>query len=171
MQLSFLLAGLPMLALVLLFRQMLPTVNVRLQLGALLAADTTTLAPTLANKMALIVAPFTPSENLVYGDLTYGSTNGLIPIDLATGAQEVALDPVSQAQVITLVPGTGPGFRWVTSGSFSGPISVYGTALIDNGGTLLLGVQALPTPIVVSAAGYAIDLDPQTMTFVLQPLD
>jgi len=149
---------------------MLPMQAVRLRLGALLAADTMSLAPVLANKLAVIVAPFTEAETLQYSDLTLASTNGLSPIALATGSQEVAIDPVSQAQILTLVPGAGTGFRWVTSGTFPPSITVYGFALIDNAGATLLGVVTLATPIVLSATGYQVEADPQMMTFVLQPL-
>jgi hypothetical protein len=158
------------LLLALCVRSILPMQAVRLQLGALLAADTTTLAPASANLVALIIAPFTPVETLVIGDLTLGSTNGLVPIACAAGAQEVAIDPVSQAQIITLIPGAAPGFRWVTSGSFSAPISVYGIALVTAGSAALLGVQQLPSPITFSEAGYQLNVDPAQMVFVLQPL-
>lgn len=150
---------------------MLPMEPVRLQLGVLLAADPTTLAPVaLANKVALVVNNFTSGENLVPGDLTLGSTNGLGPIDCAVGAQEIAIDAVSGDQQVTLIPGAAPGFRWVTSGGFAGPITIYGYALLDNAGATLLGVQKLATPITVQAAGFSIDLDPITFTFVTQPV-
>jgi hypothetical protein len=151
-------------------RAILPVQSVRLQLGALLAADTTTLAPASANLIATIVAPFTPSETLVIGDLTLGSTNGLVPIACAAGAQEVAIDPVSQAQIITMLAGAAPGFRWVTSGSFAGPITVYGFALVTAGSAALLGTQALAAPVTFTEAGYQLDVDPAQMVLVLQPI-
>lgn len=148
----------------------IPMIAVRLQLGTLLVADTTTLAPTLANNVTPIIAPFTPNENLTIAGLTLANANGLVPIACATGSQEVALDPVTQAQVITIKPGAGSGFRWVSSGTITSPITVYGFALTDNAGAVLLGVQALPTPVVINAAGYQIDVDPVKTTFVLQPM-
>jgi len=155
----------------LLARGLLPMIAVRQKLGTLLAADSGTLAPaTLANQIALIIAPFTPNENLTPGSLTLATTNGLAAILCATGAQEVALDAVTGAQVITLVPGAGSGFRWVSSGTFTSPITVYGVAVLDNAGANLWAVAALPSPVVFQAAGYALDLDPQTFTFVLQPM-
>jgi hypothetical protein len=149
---------------------MLPMQAVRTQLGALLAADVTTLAPVAANQAALIIAPFSPSEQLTVSSLTLGSTNGLAPKACATGSAEVAIDPTSQAQLITLVPGSGSGFRWVTSGSWTAPITVYGVALIDSTGAVLLAVEQFAQPITVSASGYQIDADPLQMVFVLQPL-
>jgi hypothetical protein len=150
---------------------MLPMLAVRLQLGNLLAADTTTLAPAInANEVALIVAPFTPGENLTIGSLTLGSTNGLTPIACAIGPQEVAIDAVSGNQQITVVVGGGHGWRWVSSGTFTSPITVYGFALVTNLAVDLLAVEALATPIVINAAGYSIDLDPILLTFVVQPV-
>lgn len=150
---------------------MLPMSAVRLQLGNLLAADATTLAPaTNANKIALVVAAFALSENLVAADLTLAAGNGLDPISGSTGSQEVALDPVTQEQLITLKPGATSGFRWVSSGSFTSPITVYGFALLDSTLADLLAAELLPTPIAIVAAGYQIDIDPVTMTFNLQPI-
>lgn len=150
---------------------MLPMIALRQALGTLLAADATYLAPaTNANKIALIGAPFTLSENLTVGALTLLSANGLGPILGAVGAQEVALDPVTQAQIITLVPGAGSGWRWVSSGTFTGPITVYGFALCDNALANLWAAASLPQPIVINAAGYQVDLDPVQITFVLAPM-
>lgn len=158
------------IGLVLLGRAILPMQTVRLQLGVLLAADPTTLGPVLANYVIPIIAPFTNNETLVLGDLTLGSANGLIPIICSTGSAEVAIDPVSQAQIITIKPGAGTGFRWVTSGGLSVPVTVYGYALTDNAQAVLLAAQSLPQPITFTADGYQLDVDPVQMTFVLQPL-
>jgi hypothetical protein len=151
-------------------RMLLPMIAVRLRLGTLLAADATTLAPaTDANLLQLIIAPFTLNENLVASGLTFGTTLGLAPIACATGAQGVAIDPVSQSQIITLIPGTGT-FRWVTSGSWTAGITVYGIALTDSTGANLLAAEQFQTPIALSAPGYQIDVDPAQMTFVLAPI-
>lgn len=149
---------------------MLPMKNVRLQLGTLLAADATTLAPaTNANKIALVTAPFALSENLTAGALTLGTSNGLTPIAGVTGAQSVGLDPLTQQQIIQILSPAG-GWKWLTSGSFSGAITVYGYALLDTTLANLIAAALLPTPINVDAAGYIIDIDPVEMVFVLQPV-
>jgi hypothetical protein len=149
---------------------MQPQKAVRLQLGALLAADPTTLGPVLANKVSLVTTPFSDGENFAIGDLTYAAAHGLDPILCATGASEVAVDPVSQQQIITLKPGAGSGFRWVTTGGLVGPVNIYGFALMDNAAAVLLGVQALANPIILNGDGYQIDADPLQMIFVLLPL-
>lgn len=149
---------------------MLPMLAVRLQLGNLLAADSTTLAPaTSPNKIALVVAPFALSENLTASALTLGSTNGLTPIAGVAGAQTVGLDPTTQQQKI-LIKSPAGGYQWVTSGSFSGAITVYGFALLDTTLATLLAAALLPTPINVDAAGYLIDIDPVELTFTLAPI-
>jgi hypothetical protein len=145
-------------------------IAVREQLGALLAADATTLAPGVnANKIALIGAPFTPRETLHATDLTLLSGNGLSPIQGVTGAQVVGLDPVTQQQVIVIKAPAG-GYQWVTSGGLAVTKSIYGYALLDSTLATLLAVQALATPITVSADGYLIDFDPVEMTIVLAPI-
>lgn len=150
---------------------MLPMRAVRLRLGTLLAADATTLAPASdANMVALVIAPFTNSETLVVGDLTLAADHGLAPIACATGAQEVALLPSSFAQIITMKPGATTGFRWVSSGSFPPPITIYGYALLDNALANVLAAQTLDAPVIISDAGQQIDLDPVTMQFVQSPL-
>lgn len=150
---------------------MLPMRAVRNRLGTLLAADATTLAPASdANVVAVITATFTLGDNLVVGDLTLATDHGLEPIACATGAQLVALDPQSGAQIITLKAGAVPGFRWVSSGVFPPTITVYGFALLNEALDTLLGVMELAEPIQITAAGQLLDGNDQTMTFVQQPL-
>jgi hypothetical protein len=150
---------------------MLPMRAVRLALGDLLAADAATLAPPVnKNAVALIVANFALTENLVATDLTLASTHGLAPLDVAAGAQAVALDPVDGAQVITLIPFVAGGFRWVSSGVFPPTIMVYGAALLDSTLATLLAAMVLPSPIAIADVGYQIDLDPLTMKMTLVPI-
>lgn len=156
-------------SLLLFVRWMLPMVAVRLKLGTLLAGDTSTLAPAIANKIALITAPFVLQETLVIGSLTLASGNGLDPLSGIAGAQGVAQDPVSGAQILTLLPPT-TGWRWVTSGTFTTGITIFGAALTDSTGATLLAVLQLAAPITVLEAGYQIELDPVQMTCVLQPV-
>jgi hypothetical protein len=150
---------------------MLPMVTLRLRLGVLLAADATTLAEaTLANKIALIGAPFALNENLRPSDLTLLIGNGLDPILCAVGPQETAIETITDEQVITLVPGAGSGFRWVTSGTFAAPVTVYGAALLSNDESTVLAAMSMPSPIALQSAGYQIDIDPQTIHFVTSPM-
>jgi len=149
---------------------MLPMVAVRKQVGELLAADATTLAPAAsANKVALIAAAFTPSENLVIGDLTLASFTGSAPIAGETGAQQSGTDPATQDQVITILAPAG-GYRFECTASPATPESIYGYCLTNNAGTVLLAVAMLPTPVVIATSGDFIDLGAVTLTVVQQPI-
>jgi hypothetical protein len=150
---------------------MLPMLSLRLALGTLLAADATNLAPAIsANKLALVTSPFAPSESLTIGALTLASGNGLDPIACAVGAQEVGLDVNTQQQIITIIPGATTGFRWLSSGSFTAPITVYGIALIDNGAANLWAVALLPNPVIFQAPGFQLDVDPVQIPIVQTPM-
>jgi hypothetical protein len=149
---------------------MLPMEAVRLQIGNLLAADTTTLAPVAANKIALIKAPFTLSETLVLAGLTLADFNGSTPIAGAAGAQLVGIDPATQDQVITIKDPAG-GYRWITGSLLNLPQTIYGFALIDNAGATLLGVELLPTPLALQAIGQFIDIGPVAMNIVQNPIN
>ena len=149
---------------------MIPTKAVRLQLGELLAADATTLAPAAdANKVALIVAPFTPVETLVLGDLTLASFTGSTPLAAGTGTQQAGIDPATGQQVVTILEPAG-GFRWECTASPAEPQIVYGFALTDNAGAVLLGVEALAEPVTISAAGEEINIGRVSMRIIDQPM-
>lgn len=148
---------------------MLPMEPVRLQLGVLLAADTTTLAPATANKIALIKAPFTPQESLVVADLTLADFGGSTPIAGAAGAQAVAIDPATGDQIITIKDPAG-GYRWVTTNLTNLPQTIYGYCLLDTTLATLLAVQTIPTPVGLTAVGQQVDLGTVAMTLVQQPI-
>lgn len=148
---------------------MLPMRDVRLQLGDLLAADTTTLAPASANKIVLIMAAFALNENLILGDLVLATFTGSTAIAGSTGAQLVGLDPVTGAQVIEIKAPVG-GYRWITGNAVNLPQTIYGFALVDNAAAVLLAAAALPQPITLQEAGQFISVDPVYMTLVSQPI-
>jgi hypothetical protein len=150
--------------------KMLPMSALRLSLGSSLAANATYLAPaSLPNAIALIIAPFTPNENLTLAALTLATFTGSTPIDGIAGAQEVSIDPVTLQQKITIKPPAG-GWRFACTAGSGLPQTIYGYALVDNAVAVLLGVQVLPTPITITASGQAIDLGVVEMDFVAQPI-
>lgn len=149
---------------------MLPMKDVRLQLGELLAADPTTLAPAgAANKIALIMAAFTPDEVLVVGDLTLATFDGSTPIAGATGTQQVGNDPATGQQIITNKEPLG-GWRWETTGLTNLPQTIYGWALLDTALAVLLGVELLPTPVALTEIGQEINIGTAKLTVVEQPM-
>lgn len=149
---------------------MLPMKTVRLQLGELLAADATTLAPAAnANEIALIAAPFTPGENLTIADLTFATFTGSAPKAGATGSQQAGIDPATQDQVITILAPAG-GYRFECTATPSSPESIFGYALTTHLGAVLLGVVLFPAPLSIAEAGDFIDLGAVNMTLVSSPI-
>lgn len=152
---------------------MLPVKSVRQQLGALLSADATTLAPAVnANEIALVVAPFTPNENLVIANLTLASGTtftGGGAINVPLGAQGVGNDPVTGDQIVTILAPAG-GWRWVCTAAPAGPVTVYGFCLATKTAAALLASQLLPTPIVIQNVNDQIDLGDIQIVFVIQPM-
>jgi predicted secreted protein len=149
---------------------MLPVKSIRISLGTLLAADATSLAPaTDPNEIALITAPFVPTENLVIGDLTFGSGNGLDPIVGVAGTQNVGVNPLTQEQVVTIKEPAG-GWRWQLTGAPSPAVTIYGIALTTTAGAALLGTQVLDNPVTMTNIGDEYNAGSVNLTFVLTPL-
>lgn len=150
---------------------LLPMVAVRKQIGSLLAADPTTLAPAgSANKIALIMAPFTLTEDLVVGDLTLATFATSTPIAGATGAQGVSLDPATGDQVITVLDPVG-GYRYVVTATTNLPQAIYGCALLDTTLANLLAVALFATPVNLTTVGQAIDLGPLVIDLLQNPFN
>jgi len=148
---------------------MLPTKAVRLQLGELLAADTTTLAPATANEIVLIKEPFVPTETLAIGDLVVADFDGSTPIAGETGAQQVANDPATGDQIITIKEPLG-GWRWETTGVTNLPQTIFGFALLDNTLADLYAVETLATPVTLTDAGQEINIGTAKFRVVAAPL-
>jgi hypothetical protein len=150
---------------------MLATKPVRLQIGELLAADPTTLAPVAnANKVVLIKSAFTPNELLTPADLTPADFDGSTAKLAAVGTQQAGLDPATGDQVITIVEPVG-SWRWETTGTTNLPQTIYGYGLYDNTLATLLGIALLPAPLTLQIVGQQINLGTVAMTVVAQPLN
>ena len=149
---------------------MVPVDSVRLQLGDLLAADATTLAPAMnPNKIALIAQPFTPAGNLTLAALTLATFTGSAPKAGAAGAQGVGVDPTTGEQVITILPPAG-GFIFKCTVAPGSPETIYGYALVDNAVTNLLATALLSQPVTIRNVNDQVDVDDATLRFVVQPL-
>ncbi len=148
---------------------MLPVKSIRLQLGVLLAADTTTLAPASANKIALINAPFVPTENLLLAGISLATFTGSAPKAGAAGTQGTGVNPATGDQVITNLAPVG-GWRFVCTVAPVSAETIYGFALVDNAAANLLGTQLLPSPVSIANIGDEIDLGAVTLTLVQQPI-
>jgi len=148
---------------------MTPIKAIRESLGALLAADTAWLATVTANKISLVMAAFTPSEDLVFADLTLATFDGSTALSAGTGEQQVGNDPLTNEQLVTIKEPAG-GWRWETSGVTNLPQTIYGFALSDNTLATLLATALLDTPITLTEAGQEINLGTVRFTVVLEPL-
>lgn len=149
---------------------MIASKAVRLEMGTLLAADATTLAPALsANKVVLIKTAFTPSENLVPGNYTEADFDGYAAKAGVTGTQESAIDPLTNQQVLTMTE-PAAGWRFQSTGITNLPQTIYGFALVDSTKATVLGSQLLPTPVPITNSGQEINLGTVKFTVNLQPL-
>jgi hypothetical protein len=149
---------------------MLPMKAVRLQLGELLAADATTLAPpALNNKIALVKAAFAVSEDLNAAALTLADFDGSTELSAGLGTQQVGNDPATGEQIITIKEPVG-GWRFETTGVTNLPQTIYGFALLDSTLATLIGAALLPAPIALTEIGQEINLGVVQMRFVTQPL-
>lgn len=137
---------------------LLPAINIREQLGKLLAADPTTLAPVaLANHIALVKAAFTPSETLLVADLTLADFTGSTPLSAGIGTQPEGLDPNTGEQIITIKAPAG-GWRWETTALANLPQTIFGIVLMDNADAVLLGTALFANPETLTIVNQAIDL-------------
>lgn len=133
--------------------------SLRAQMAFLLAADTTTLAQAADNNMiALIMAPFTPSETLTFASLTLATFDGSTPILVGLGTQPSAYDPLTDDVVISLKPPVG-GFRFETTGTTHLPQTIFGFALLNEALDALLAAELLPVPITLTGINQGIDLN------------
>ena len=148
---------------------MLPMKALRLALGELLAADVTLLAPVAANKIALVSAAFALTESIVIGGLTLATFTGSTPKAGAAGSQQAGVQSLTGQQVITILAPAG-GWRWECTATPGVPETIYGFALIDDAGAVVLAAAVLDTPVTIAAIGDFIDLGAVSMQFVIRPL-
>lgn len=149
---------------------MLPKKPVRLQLGELLAADATTLAPAaLENIVTLLAADFALDEDTLVGSLTAATFTGSTPLDCGLGTQNVGIDPATGEQQITLLSPVG-GWRWECTAAPGAPETIYGAMLTNSTGATLLALHKLATPIVVQAVADEVQLGTLKLTIASQPI-
>ena len=149
---------------------MLPMKALRLGLGEALAADTATLAPAVTpNKIALVIANFSLTENLAIGDLTYATFAGGSAKAGVAGDQQAGVKPLTGDQAITILAPAG-GWRWECTAAPTPIQVVYGFALANDAGDELLAAALLDTPIAIGDVGDFLDLGSVEITFVIQPM-
>ena len=148
---------------------MLPIRDIRVSIGELLAADVAFLAAVAANKVALIVAPFAQSEILVFADLTFATFTDSAPKAGVAGTQQSGIRPGVGDQVITILAPAG-GWRFECTVAPGVAETVFGFALLDNAGAVLLGTSILPSTVTIAAIGDFIDLGAVEMVINAAPI-
>lgn len=144
---------------------MVPTNLIIADVPALLAADTSTLAPASnPPSVTLVAGPFTPSPATIPGDLVAPTFDGYAAIACAVGAQLTGQDPFTLSYFTEMKIPTG-GWRWAVTGTTNLPQTIYGVALVNHGSTVVYGSAVFPTPIVLNAVGQVIEVPNLRFTF------
>lgn len=143
---------------------MTPSAALQLQIGTLLAGDTTTLASATALHVHTAKQPFTPSPALDVTTLVESDFGGYAPIDPATGVQLVYLDAVTGLITVEMKPPAG-GWHFLTTSSSNLPQNVYGWYLTDSTDAILYGSGLLAPPVGLTASGQGFDLPSMTFAF------
>jgi hypothetical protein len=149
---------------------MLPMLAARLDLGETWAADSVVFVPAAPTKLMLYQNDVAIDENLVLGDLTAADFDGYAAIASPNAAGQVAVDPVTGDQIVTVNEAAG-GWRWETTGLTNLPQTIFGFALTNAAGAVLLAIEALPVPVTLTASGQEINIGTAKFTVVLQPMN
>jgi len=137
---------------------MLATRFLRNQALALLAADTTTLAPAADEiYIGLVMNDLAPSEGITFADITLATFDGYAELAIGLNAQPEGFDPTTDDSIIDFKPPAG-GFRWITTGTTNLPQTIYGFVLLDHAKAVVWASERLPTPITLTLAAQRIDL-------------
>ncbi len=125
-------------------------------IGPLLAGDDSSLGPASSPcKVALVENDFNPTINTMIGDLTVCAVAGLTPIAVATGDQYESRDPLTGEIVVEMKPPAGGFYFEATSGTGL-PKTIYGIAVINNGGSTLFMSERFETPVVINAVNQVV---------------
>jgi phage-related tail fiber protein len=126
-------------------------------LQTLMAADTTTLANATALKLHLLSAPFTPGPGTDLGSLTEATFDGYAAKTAGTGTQQAFRDPITGQLTVQMLEPAG-GWHFQCNGATALPQTIYGYCLTNGAGSVTYGSALLPTPIVITASGDAVDI-------------
>lgn len=107
-------------------------------------------------KVVPIKAPYTYSPDMALADLTLADFDGSTPI-AQSAVPSTYTDPLTGDAIIAITAPAG-GFQWVTSGVTNLPQSIYGYALTNAAGSVLVAVtDPLTTPLPLTETGQGID--------------
>lgn len=148
---------------------MTPTTVITNSITDLIAADEALLGAAAAKHVHLIMAPFTPGPGTDFTTLTPASFTGSAAKNAASGAQQSFQDAVSSRRIVQLIEPVG-GWHWVTTDAVNLPQTIYGFCVTDLGDDVTFGSETFPQPIVLTAAGQAVDIGQVRFTQALTPL-
>lgn len=148
---------------------MVPTSLFANTINALLAANTAQLAAAAVKNVTLLKANFTPGPGTDYSTLTPADFTGSTAKTSPSGAQQAFVDGATGRQVVQLIEPVG-GWHWVTTDAVNLPQTIYGFVLTNDDNSETYGSELLPTPIVLTAAGQAVDLDQVRFVVANTPL-
>lgn len=138
---------------------MMPSKALEAAIAAAIAADTATLAEaTPFVSVLLIKAAFTPSPELVIGDLSEANFDGYATLHAASAATQVFTDPETGERIIQVREPAG-GWHWETTGTTGLPQSIHGFALAKADKSVLYGTEAFDEPIVLNGTDQGVDVD------------
>jgi len=146
-----------------------PTQVIINSLAELLAEDVAFLAAAAVKNVHLIMEPFTPGPSTDFTTLTEATFTGSAAKTAAAGAQQFFTDPTTGQRICQLIEPAG-GWHWLCTADPAAPEDIYGYVVTDAADAVTLGSQLFDTPINISGAGQAIDVDQVRFTFPLSPL-
>lgn len=127
------------------------------RLGTLLSTDVSSIASaTLASKVHLAQAPFTPSASLTIASFTEATFTGYAALVGGVGTQQLFTDPLTGFQSVQLLAPAG-GWHWATTAATSLPQTMYGTYVTDNAVANLFGSALFASPFTLTATAQGVD--------------
>lgn len=131
---------------------MTPTKALFERMLVLLGGDTTTLNQGGDDEITIRLAkePFTPSANLVIGDLTEATFTGYGARLVAEGAQPQSNDPATADSLLTFNPSSS-SYNWEVTGGTGLPQTIHGYYLCSHSAETLFASALLDTPVTLTA--------------------
>jgi hypothetical protein len=147
-----------------------PTTFLLGRLGTLLSTDVGSIASaTLASKVHLAQAAFSPSVNLTVASFTEATFAGYAALVGGVGNQQLFTDPLTGFQAVQLLAPAG-GWHWASTTAVGLPQTIYGTYVTDNGSVNLFGSALFATPFIMTAALQGVDAPVQRWEIPLTAL-
>ena len=142
---------------------MIPTIDLRNEAMALLAADSATINP-VADQLKLKLAQnnIAPAESSLITDFVEATFPGYAEIALPLGAQTEGFDPTTLDSLIIFNEPVG-GFVFSSAGPWLVDQTIFGYYLTNLGGTVLYGSGLLPAPVTFTGAGQLLDVGDVTL--------